>query len=177
MSETKRIGRPPKAAGQRKRHNQTFRINDANKERLERAAELQQRSVSEEIEARIDQSFANESVLGLLYGDGVAADLWRVSAKVQFAAARYCRVEKFSEERTREIIKAALYRVLTVYCWHGGDLPQSSHVSVHGRPVPKAQWDPEHIGVEIADSEMMYHGDRMLDAQGEGIIEPLWGPK
>lgn len=59
MSELapRKRGRPAKPAGERKAHNLTFRTRADFRERLERAASNSGRSVSEEVELRIERSF------------------------------------------------------------------------------------------------------------------------
>jgi hypothetical protein len=57
-------GGQPKPASLRKRHNQTFRIRDQLKTKLATAAEANRRSVSEEIEHRLELSFVYEATLG-----------------------------------------------------------------------------------------------------------------
>jgi Arc-like DNA binding domain len=64
---TKRIGRPPKSVQDRKAVNFTFRSRGEMRERLQSAAANSRRSISEEIEYRLDQSFQRddfEQVLG-----------------------------------------------------------------------------------------------------------------
>lgn len=51
-------GRPPKTAAERKRNNVTIRMRDATKADLEAAAAGNQRSLSEEIEFRLEESSA-----------------------------------------------------------------------------------------------------------------------
>lgn len=53
----KRIGRPPLLAEQRKSRNLTFRTRNGMRERLEAAAHKAGRSISEEIESRLEMSF------------------------------------------------------------------------------------------------------------------------
>jgi hypothetical protein len=62
--ETKRKGRPPKYAGEGKRQNFSFRIRDKTRERLIATVAETGRSLSEEIEYRIDQSFQWEDAFG-----------------------------------------------------------------------------------------------------------------
>lgn len=57
-------GRPPKPAQQRKRNNVTIRMRDALKSSIEHAASAHQRSLSEEIEARLERSLAEEDLFG-----------------------------------------------------------------------------------------------------------------
>jgi hypothetical protein len=63
LSTTKGRGRPPKPQAQRKRANLTFRVRDELRSRLEAAATVAQRSVSEEIEHRLEASFRDEELL------------------------------------------------------------------------------------------------------------------
>lgn len=72
MTEPKKRGRPPKPAAERRRHNQTFRCNDEMLARLQREAEQNQRSVSEEVEYRVAQALQKDvrlqSVLAVIGG-------------------------------------------------------------------------------------------------------------
>src|SRR5262245_51791112 len=60
----RRRGGQPKPAAERKRNNLTFRARDQLKADLEKAADANNRSVSEEIEYRLGQAFQWEKVLG-----------------------------------------------------------------------------------------------------------------
>lgn len=55
----RRPGRPPKPPGERKRRNLTIRLRDKLRSDLESRARLNQRSLSEEAEARLERSFAD----------------------------------------------------------------------------------------------------------------------
>ena len=78
------LGRPPKIAAERKRLNRTFRINDIVNERLVDAAKLNQRSVSEEIEARLEYSFLeNDLVLAMSGGEKLATLLTMIALIVK----------------------------------------------------------------------------------------------
>ena len=60
MAKAKRIGRPPKPVKQRKSVNFTFRSRGEMREQLGRADEVSGRSISEEIERRLEASFHEE---------------------------------------------------------------------------------------------------------------------
>jgi len=62
MTEQSKRGRPPKSVEDRKRNNLTMRMRDATKEKLEREARANGRSLSEEAEARIEQSFHSDAL-------------------------------------------------------------------------------------------------------------------
>ena len=63
MAKRKRIGRPPKPAKNRKSVNFTFRSREEMREQLRAAAAVSGRSISEEIEYRLNQSFQKELFL------------------------------------------------------------------------------------------------------------------
>jgi predicted HicB family RNase H-like nuclease len=54
-------GRPPLSAEQKKDRNLTFRTRNGLREKLAAAAEAHGRSISEEIEHRLNESFATEN--------------------------------------------------------------------------------------------------------------------
>jgi hypothetical protein len=62
MVAKKRIGRPPKANEDRKAVNFTFRSRGQMRERLQTAAIASSRSISEEIEFRLERSFQEEEI-------------------------------------------------------------------------------------------------------------------
>jgi hypothetical protein len=64
MAAKKRIGRPPKSQEDRKGVNFTFRSRGQMRERLQEAATVSGRSISEEIEHRLEDSFRNEEIYG-----------------------------------------------------------------------------------------------------------------
>jgi Arc-like DNA binding domain len=64
MAAKKRIGRPPKSEEDRKGVNFTFRNRGQMRERLQEAAAASKRSISEEIEHRLEDSFRNEDIYG-----------------------------------------------------------------------------------------------------------------
>ena len=62
MAKRKRIGRPPKPPKNRKSVNFTFRSREGMREQLRAAAAASGRSISEEIEYRLVQSFRDEYI-------------------------------------------------------------------------------------------------------------------
>ncbi|MDN3569274.1 TraY domain-containing protein [Methylobacterium longum] len=130
------------------------------RERLETAAQVSGRSLTHEVEHRIQSSLDQEYLLRATFGAGFQAEMFRRLAYVVRDARKFCREHKFSEVETRKVIAAACNRVISVYCWAGGPLPQESHQSVHGKPLPVSKRKPEHIGVELADSAMMFDDDQ-----------------
>jgi hypothetical protein len=64
MSGKKRIGRPPKSEEDRRDVNFTFRSRGQMRERLKTAADAARRSISEEIEYRLENSFREDDRYG-----------------------------------------------------------------------------------------------------------------
>ena len=62
MAKRKRIGRPPKPPKNRKSVNFTFRSREEMREQLRSAAAVSGRSISEEIEYRLVQSFRDQYI-------------------------------------------------------------------------------------------------------------------
>jgi Arc-like DNA binding domain len=90
---TKRIGRPPKPAEDRKAVNFTFRSRRQMRERLQKAAALSGRSISEEIEDRLNQSFKQD-------------DFEQVLGQEQLLWARYGKViDRIVEQAVRRAVK------------------------------------------------------------------------
>jgi hypothetical protein len=81
MTETPKRprGRPPKPEAERKRGNLTMRLRDATRLALEDAAAANQRSLSEECEARLEYSLRDQRLfdeaIDLEYGEGTAGIL------------------------------------------------------------------------------------------------------
>src|SRR5262249_50756994 len=82
----RRRGGQPKPAAERKRNNLTFRARDQLKADLEKAATAANRSVSEEIEFRLGQSFQWEKVVGDL--ESLKARIGEMQRQTE-AAKRY----------------------------------------------------------------------------------------
>lgn len=61
MEKKRRRGRPRKQAALRKRNNLTFRTRDGLREQLEKTAKENGRSISEEIEHRLQMSFHHDT--------------------------------------------------------------------------------------------------------------------
>jgi hypothetical protein len=62
MAKRKRVGRPPKPPEERRRGHITFRTTDKLREQLQDAAGAIGRSISEEVEIRLLQSFRDQYI-------------------------------------------------------------------------------------------------------------------
>ena len=143
------------------------------RERLEAAALASGRSLTHEVEFRIQSSLDQEYLLRATFGDGFKAQMFQRMAEVTQVCRRFCKEHSFSEIQTRQVISAACIRVVTIYCWSGGALPQEEHRRIHGKSVPRHKMKPEHIGIEIADTTMTWEGDDALDDLDK-IISNHW---
>jgi hypothetical protein len=94
--EKRKRGGQPKPAAARKRNNLTFRTRDDLRERLERAAERSNRSVSEEIEFRLLRDFGWEAAKGDI-------DAMRAESAVLVSAARVQALRAAGFQILREI--------------------------------------------------------------------------
>src|SRR4051812_30160310 len=79
----KRRGRPPKPPSERRRHNQTFRIDERLRELLQSKAQNAQRSVSEEVEERLVDSLRKDAVVDSFGGEHTHALMRAFSAVIQ----------------------------------------------------------------------------------------------
>jgi hypothetical protein len=81
-------GRPPRHQGERLSKNRTFRVRGGLDEKLQAAAAASGRSVSEEIEFRLDQSFDRDAFIGLVLGGDENAKVLRTIALVMKLESR-----------------------------------------------------------------------------------------
>jgi hypothetical protein len=81
-------GRPPRHLGERLSKNRTFRVRGKLDEKLQAAATASGRSVSEEIEFRLDQSFDRDAFLGVMLGHDESAKALQAIAIVMKLTGR-----------------------------------------------------------------------------------------
>lgn len=81
-------GRPPRHQGERLSKNRTFRVRGSLDGRLQAAAAASGRSVSEEIEFRLDQSFDRDAFIGVLLGGDENAKVLQSIAMVMKLESR-----------------------------------------------------------------------------------------
>lgn len=141
--------------------------------KLDAAAEATGRSLAQEIEFRLEQSLSNDLLMRILVGGGIQGEMLTRLAEVVTKAKNTCNNLGFDEAKTREVIAAACLRVVSVYCWTGGNLPQSGYVGVHGKHVPVSQRSTSDIGVETADNAMIWGGDQALEDL-EVVVSDRW---
>ena len=148
IEQPKRRGRRPTG----KRGTFSFRVTERLRGRLEQRARAEQRPVSEEIELRLEQSFLNEELHSLLFGDqDVAAFLKAIGNLIKETRA-YAHSKKFDEADTRLAIRKAIETLLEIHLWTGGDiapLPQTLRVE-GGKILPRPLLKPDEAGRYVA---------------------------
>ena len=112
----RRRGRPPIEPSQRKRNNVTVRVRDETKGQLAAAAVLNGRSLSEEIEARIEESFLSETAmrkrLEVEFGSAHSYALAKVIAFVATEIEETTNARWFDDRHTFDQLGIAIQTVL-----------------------------------------------------------------
>jgi hypothetical protein len=140
MTQVPRRGRPPKfAPGERTRGPLTIRLRDEAREELVAAAAAAGRSLSEEIEYRLELSFGRRDYLRETWGN----DFFKLA---EAAAKSLAHLEKFSgeswvkDERTGELLVKLLAELVHRYRY------QADLAELWGTPV---------AGVQKSDTELV----------------------
>ena len=97
-------GRPPKYAGQGKRQNFSFRITEKMRERLIESVKQSGRSLSEEIEFRLNRDFSWEDTKGDIHRMLAEASAIRSAARVQALRAAALMILRETEGRPTRVI-------------------------------------------------------------------------
>jgi hypothetical protein len=110
-SKRKGRGRPPKAPERGKRQNYTFRLHDSTRERLSEIAQENGRSLSEEIEYRIERSFREvdvQNILNFYFGGNETIALLREMAPYITYQMAKSRKSWRNDKATRDAIQEHL---------------------------------------------------------------------
>src|SRR5262245_34781457 len=100
----RRPGGQPKPASVRKRNNLTFRVRDDLRERLARAAQDNERSISEEIELRLNRDFGWEQAKGDIEQMRAKAAAALSAARVQALRAAGLLILRDIDGRPRRVV-------------------------------------------------------------------------
>lgn len=161
----------PKAAEREgHRHPISFRTTADLREKMEKAASVAGRSLTQEIEFRLEASFLRQVTDEVFLGGGVAADMLVAIAQVVRQTRSSARRRKWSEEETRDAISAAVAEVASVYLWNGQDeLPAAPEGETHGeKAVPAA------VGHEIALGHLIWSDDQSLEDATSYTVVNRW---
>jgi Arc-like DNA binding domain len=123
----KRIGRPPKPVEDRKATHFTFRTRGVMRERLQAAAAASERSISEEIENRLDRSFQRDErdyLFKMLTGGEHSENALHMIAEairtVQTMYSHSYKSKGWSEQDSAEMLRTAVNLILARW----GGLPE-----------------------------------------------------
>ncbi|MGH1571760.1 hypothetical protein ACRAWG_15115 [Methylobacterium sp. P31] len=112
----KKRGRPPKHSGEGARPTVNFRCRTALYERLQEQAAIAERSVSEEIERRLDLSFRDPEIRLMFVGNNNTADLLAMIAHVLKACRNKDGADWSEDEEVNTIVKCAVEYLIMSGC-------------------------------------------------------------
>ncbi len=101
------------APGQRKRNNVTIRMRDELKSAVQEAGSAEGRSLSEEIEYRLERSFLVEDHLAFIFDDASTAAFVREMLEAKRLIEAYQESSVWDDLECHEAMKAALVRLIT----------------------------------------------------------------
>jgi hypothetical protein len=164
----KKLGRPPKHQGERLTKNRTFRVRGRLDNYLKRNAEEAGRSVSEEIEARLERSFHMDGLLETFAGD--AAPI--VNALATTVAFTY--LQDLDRHDRYQVMQVATGYIIAAFgSYHNQTMP--------GPKVSDMRWPPsgeildryELEGLKLAHTVLKNLGREMPADQTAELAEIL----
>lgn len=162
-------GRPPKPAGERKRHSFAFRVDDDVRERIQADAEAGGHSIAEDIEFKLRRYADMEFMLKLLTGTSAVERLARAMAGAVRGTLAIKAAHNPTELDEREAVAAAIDHVKHIFCWNGkDDIPVPDGVFTdHDTPVKPRDRSAEARGYIGAtgyfDAAVFHMDDEKLD--------------
>jgi len=112
IEKASKRGRPSLAPGQRKRNNVTIRMRDEVKSAVQDAGSAKGRSLSEEIEYRVERSLLVEDHFALAFEDARTADFVRETLETKRLIEAYQKKSIWDDLESHEAMKAALTRLI-----------------------------------------------------------------
>jgi len=103
------MGRPPKREGERLSKSRTFRVRGTLDNALRVEAERSGRSVSEEIEFRLERSFGNDGLLDMALGENVADLIQMIFMAVARSGIRT------GSKHSYEVLQAAIFYIIAAF--------------------------------------------------------------
>ena len=117
----KRVGRPAKNPALGKRINAMFRLNEATRDRLMAAAEQSGRSMSEEIERRIDRSFEDIDLMLAYFGKPETLKLAHAIAMLARTVEARTGLDWTKDAQTKADLSGAISRFFDIYFYEQGE--------------------------------------------------------
>lgn len=156
----KRVGRPAKNPALGKRINAMFRLNEATRDRLMAAAEQSGRSMSEEIERRIDRSFEDVDLMLSYFGKPETLKLAHAIAMLARTVEAKSGKDWTSDADTKADLSGAISRFFHVYFYEQDEENSVSSAQAHrlddmGRAHAAAESVAEALGLKSKAREKM----------------------
>jgi hypothetical protein len=135
MAKKPKRGRPARYQGERLSKNRTFRVRDRLDEMLMEAAARTGRSVSEEVEHRLERSFFDDRQSADLMGSHVAGEILRLVRAVMMFEGLGLRGD-WAEDRLRsERVRLAVNGIVAALCGLEAELPADPELREWGNKV------------------------------------------
>lgn len=126
-----KMGRPPKREGERLSKSRTFRVRGTLDNALQIAAERSGRSVSEEIEFRLERSFGNDGLLDMALGENVADLIQMIFMAVARSGIRT------GSKHSYEVLQAAIFYIIAAFARQLVSHPPRNEVETDGARIAK----------------------------------------
>ena len=129
--EAPKMGRPPKREGERLSKSRTFRVRGTLDNALRVAAERSGRSVSEEIEFRLERSFGNDGLLDLALGENIADLIQMIFMAVARSGIRT------GSKHSYEVLQAAIFYIIATFARQLVPRPPRNEVEKEGARIAR----------------------------------------
>jgi hypothetical protein len=130
-TKTPKMGRPPKHEGERLSKSRTFRVRDALDNGLRIAAKRSGRSVSEEIESRLERSFGTDGLLDMALGENIADLIQMIFMAVARSGIRT------GSKHSYEVLQAAIFYIIAAFARQLVPRPPRNEVEKYGARIAK----------------------------------------
>jgi hypothetical protein len=145
---------------------------------LDREATRNRRSLSEEIETRLERSLDEITTIERLFGGPAAVAFLTVLGSAIRLAQLYARSRKLNEKETRQLLRAAIDRISATHLRTETDEEKEPLGSIiymkYGQVIPRPPEPPEVAGDCLAFDLMQFEQDPMLDEFSELPIAKRW---
>jgi hypothetical protein len=176
MKDKPARGVAPQRAASPERISIAARVSRPVHERLTAAASFAGRSLSEEIEQRLEASVKASDLLAQLFGPNPdAVELLRLLSQTIEKVRRMAKNRGLGEIETRQALHAAFRHLGEVYFWHGQEIEWGGHVgSMDKPPVATIDAPPAAMGYEVADFNLFWNDARAMEEYCSGHVSNVW---
>jgi hypothetical protein len=176
MKDKPTRGIAPQRASSPERVSVASRLSRPVYEAVSASAQLSGKSLSEEIEQRLENSVKSIDLVSQLFGTSPVAIELLKSLSQTFHKIRNIAINKgLSEAETRLALRSAFDRIGDVYFWREGQEPYTGPTgSMDKPPVHTADKPPGDMGWEIAEWSMFWNDDLMREEFEAGRLSNVW---